>query len=521
MADVYHGGEAAVPQAPPNRNDTLLFWASFIAIVATAFGFVIRAGIDWGTVFHLTKTQTGQILGVGLWPFAITIVLFSLIIDKIGYGKSMIFAFACHVVGAIATIMATDYKTLYWATFITALGNGTVEAVTNPVVATLFVRDKTKWLNRLHAGWPGGLVLGGLLALVMGSAPWQAKIALIFLPVLGYAALMFGRKFPINERVAAGVSYRPMLQQVGIAGAAVIVGLIVRAAGDALNVTDTNQLIIGLVLVAAFGLYVRTLGHPLFIFLLLIMIPLATTELGTDSWIGDLMTPAMAKLGLPGATVLIYTSAIMLVLRFVAGPIVHKLSPLGLLAACSVVAAGGLFAMSQSAGVMILVAATFYAFGKAFFWPTMLGVVSEQFPKGGALTLNATGGVGMLAVGVIGAPLLGIIQDTKIDTDLARSNPAIYAQVSGETRQSVLGSYKPIDDAKVSALPEAEKATVEETRTAAKTQALARVAAFPVLMFVCYVGLILYFRSRGGYHPQVITTGDEPELVGARGVRTA
>jgi len=516
MANATYGNGSAADQAH-DRNDTLLFWASFIAITATAFGFVIRSQIDWGKEFSLTKTQTGQILGVGLWPFAISIVLFSLIIDRIGYGKAMVFAFACHVVGAITTIMARSYSALYWSTFITALGNGTVEAVTNPVVATLFSRDKTKWLNRLHAGWPGGLVLGGILALSMGGYPWQYKIALIFLPVLAYGFLMLGRRFPVNERVAAGVSYRPMLQQVGVLGAAIVAGLIVRELGTNFGLPDWVQLAIGAAAVLGYGLYVGTLGQPLFLVLLLIMIPLATTELGTDTWIGSLMEPEMAKLGLPGASVLIYTSTIMLVLRFFAGPIAHKLSPLGLLAVCSLIAAAGLIFMSRAEGYVILAAATLYGIGKTFFWPTMLGVVSEQFPKGGALTLNATGGVGMLAVGVIGAPLLGIIQDSRIDKDLAGKKPEIYAKVSGEPKASVFGSYKPIDPAREDALADDEKGEVEAIKNVAKKEALSTVAIFPIVMFVCYCGLLAYFRSKGGYKAQVLVHDDglRPELAGS------
>ncbi len=516
----YESGSAAEPA--PDRNDTLLFWASFIALIATAFGFIIRAQIiesgDWAREFGLSKTELGQIQGVGLWPFAISIVLFSLIIDKVGYGKSMIFAFACHITSAVLTIMATGYKSLYWATFIAALGNGTVEAVTNPVVATLFSRDKSKWLNRLHGGWAGGLVLGGLLALMMGEAPWRYKIGLIFLPVLGYGIMMLGRRFPINERVAAGVSYKPMLQQVGVAGAAIVVGLIVRELGNTFGLEGWVQLAIGSALVLAFGAYVRTIGQPLFLFLLLIMIPLATTELGTDGWIGSLMSPEMSKLGLKGAWVLIYTSAIMLVLRFFAGPIAHKLSPLGLLAASAVLAAVGLVFLSKATGGMILAAATIYGLGKTFFWPTMLGVVAEQFPKGGALTLNATGGVGMLAVGVLGAPFLGNIQDSRLDKDLSQSNPAIYQKIAGPEKNSVFGTYKSPDPKKVETLPVDELKIYESAENVARKEALTTVALLPCLMFACYIGLFFYFKSQGGYRAKDLVKDPllEPELAGGR-----
>ena len=507
-----HAADLAAP-SEVGSNEKLLFWACFIALIATAFGFVVRTQVisEWATQFDLSETQKGQILGVGLWPFAISIVLFSLVIDKIGYGKAMVFAFLCHVISAIMTIFATGYASLYWATFLCALGNGTVEAVINPVVATLFPTEKTKWLNRLHAAWPGGLVLGGIIALAMGAARWEYKVALIFIPSIAYGILMIGRKFPVNERVAAGGSYLEMLQEVGILGAVIVVGLIVRELGNTFQLAPVLQIIIGVVIVAGFGAYVKRLGNPLFIFLLVVMIPLATTELGTDSWIGDLMGPAMGAIGLQGGWVLIYTSLIMMILRFFAGPIVHKISPLGLLAASALIAACGLLFLSKAEGALILVAATLYGFGKTFFWPTMLGVVSEQFPKGGALTLNTIAGVGMLAVGIIGSAFLGYQQDSKTTSELKIKNAALYEKTVGEAKTSVFGEYTPLDTDKVKALPEEEKKEIETVQTAAKKTALATVSILPVIMFVSYIGLILYFQSKGGYKAQVLISDKEEE----------
>lgn len=517
---------SGAPAKAPGLNERLLFWACFMSIVATAFGFVVRGQIidDWGREFNLNQTQKGQIFGAGLYPFAISIVLFSLIIDRIGYGVAMVFAFVCHVSSAVLTILtpmlakgdsAKGYWLLYIATFIVALGNGTVEAVANPVVATLFPREKTKYLNMLHAGWPGGLVLGGLLAMLMGGISWQYKVALIFLPVIGYAILMLGRTFPLNERVAAGVSYKAMCREVGIFGAAIIVGLIVRELGTVFGVDSTVQMIVWAVLVLGFGVYVGFApGQPMFLFLMLVMIPLATTELGTDSWITPLMEPEMVRMKLHPGLVLVYTSAIMLVLRFFAGPIVHRLSPLGLLCVSAAVAACGLAFLSQATGVMILAAATLYGFGKTFFWPTMLGVAAEQFPRGGALTLNTLGGVGMLSVGVLGAPFLGFIQDSKIDRDLAAKDQAVYARViDTEEKTSVYGKYKALDPAKVAKLEGDEKAEVAGITDAAKRNVLLTVAAFPCVMLACYIGLVLYFRSKGGYRPQIIISEKEEALL--------
>jgi MFS family permease len=516
-------------------NDRRLFWACFIALITTAFGFIVRAMIieDWATEFNLSATEKGEIFGVGLWPFAISIILFSLFIDRVGYGNAMIFAFACHVASAIITIRAEGYWGLYWGNFIVALGNGTVEAVINPVVATMFAREKTKWLNILHAGWPGGLVVGGLITIAMGASgiltqstgmefTWQHKVGIILIPTVIYGLLMLTCRFPVNERVAAGVSDREMLKEFGILGAFIVGGLIVFEVSRVLedrgwifqdwsdNAKLTTRLLISAGIAGVFGMFVQSLGRPMFIFLLLIMVPLATTELGTDTWITDLMKPQMENLGLAAGWVLVYTSFIMMVLRFFAGPIVHALSPLGLLMVSSAIAAVGLYSLSVATGAMILAAATLYGFGKTFFWPTMLGVVSEQFPKGGALTLNATGGVGMLAVGVVGAVFLGYVQDNKMVEKLTAENPSIISQLV-DAKPTVFGTYEAIKPEKVAAQPENIRTEITALEAETKKETLAVVAIFPIIMFVCYGILMLYFKSRGGYaqvHLDVAQTND-------------
>jgi len=481
-----------------------LFWTCFVALVATSFGFIIRANIigDLGVHFNLSETQKGEILGVGLWPFALGIILFSLIVDRIGYGRALAFAFICHVASAFVTIFATGYQMLYWGTFILAVGNGTVEAVVNPVVATVYSKQKTKWLNTLHAGWPGGMVIGGLLILVlMPGLDWRWKVGLVLIPAVVYALMMIRAKFPVQERVKAGVSYKAMLQEGGIIGAAIVIIIMIAEIGRIFQWTLGAKIIVVAVLIIGYSLYVRKLGHPLFIFLLLIMLPLATTELGTDSWITELVNPVMAKIGIQAGWVLIYTAFIMMILRFLAGPIIHKLSPLGLLAVCSGIAVVGLVMLSKVAGIMIFVAATVYALGKSFFWPTMLGVAAERFPRGGALTLNAIGGMGMLSVGVIGAVFLGNIQDRQVDRELLSQHPALHAQVVALERTSVFGKYQPLDKEKVAVLSEGEQKIVSDTTATAKKNALLTVAIFPAVMLACYIILILYFRARGGYKP--------------------
>ncbi|MFY0688637.1 MAG: MFS transporter [Cyclobacteriaceae bacterium] len=491
--------------------DKKLFWACFVALVTTSFGFILRALTlpQWGEEFNLTNTQIGEIAGVGLWPFAISIVVFSLFVDRIGYKTSMIFAFVCHITSAILTFFATGYWSLFIATFIVALGNGTVEAVINPVVATMFSREKTKWLNILHAGWPSGLVLGGILALLMGAeSSWKLKMILILLPTVLYAILMFARKFPINERVKAGVSYLAMLKEVGVIGALVVSTLIVFQIGSIFNWSLMVNIIITLALVGIYGYFVRSLGQPIFILLILLMIPLATTELGTDSWITDLMAPEMRNIGLQAGWILVYTSAIMAGLRFFAGSIVHRITPLGLLAVSSTVACIGLLMLSMSSGVMILLAATIFGLGKTFFWPTMLGLVAERFPKGGALTLNITGGVGMMAAGVIGAVILGFLQDRTIDDKLkdydASNQTEIHVNYATEERSSIFGDYQALDLAMLAEASDMVKEVVTDIRESSKKEALKTIAIFPIIMLVAYLFLIFYFRSKGGYKAVIL-----------------
>ena len=201
---------------------------------------------------------------------------------------------------------------------------------------------------------------------------------------------------------------------------------------------------------------------------------------------------------------LVYTSFLMMVLRFNAGPIVHRLNPVGLLAICSLLACLGLLSLSAAQGaVLIMLAATLYAVGKTFFWPTALGVVAEQFPRGGAFTLNAMGGVGMLGVGVLGAMLLGNIQDTTIDKTLLEKDPLVHTQIM-TAKSGLLGEYYSIDPDKLALTDADAKALVKQVQDGSKQIALKEVAVLPGIMLICYLILLGYFKSKGGYKPSVL-----------------
>jgi MFS family permease len=482
-----------------------LFWACFIALVATSFVFGVRSTLigEIAAEFKLSQANVGRILGVGLWPFALSIIFFSLIIDKIGYKVASVFAIVCHFLAIVMTLMAKPTNDLlYWGTFVVALGNGTVEALINPVVATIFNKDKAKWLNILHAGWPLGIALGSIFTMMLGvgEISWQVKFAMCLIPVVVYTLLILPRRFPINERVAAGVSYREMLGEFGAFGFFMFTVLLVMAIYQARDIPANWTIVFGaaVAIAVAAGAYTRSLGRPMFILILITMPFLATTELGTDTWMPDLLS---IELGKAAAWILVYTSIIMTILRSFAGPIVHKLSPIGLLVISALVAVIGLLLLSGASGWAIVAVATLYAFGKTFLWSTTLGLVSEQFPRGGALSLNGVSAIGVLGMGVIGAPLMGIWQDNDIDKALKENHPAIHQVVKGPDVKNLIGQAPSVNAEAVAQLPKEEQRVVQEIQNTYKKRTFARTALLPGFMLLCYLGLFAYFRSRGGYRP--------------------
>lgn len=517
-----------------DKNAKILFWGCFVALVTTSYAFVSRMILCGGPFvrdFGLNAVQVGELMGAGIWPFGVSIILFSLVIDRIGYKTAMLFSFLAYVVytamafmaysavhGAapeeLAAAQARGYRLLFWGSIILGLGNGAVEAYINPLVATIFNKDKTKWLNILHAGWPGGLVVGGLVTIgLVNTTDWRVTLGLILVPAVAFLVMLAGRAFPRSEREQAGVSYVQMLRELGAVGALIGFGLVFAQIGQVFQWSAAVIWTLTGIAVIAFAVLTRSVGRPILLVLIIIMVPLAITELGTDGWITSLMEAPMKEAGYHAAWVLVYTSFIMTVLRFFAGPIVHRFSPLGLLIGSAAFAIVGLFALSRTAGAgmaAIFAAATLYAFGKTFFWPTMLGVAAEQCPKGGALTLNTIGGIGMLAVGILGFPFIGFLQESTATARLAAENSAVHAQVTVE-KDYLLGKYLAIDPAKAALVTDAPgQAALGSAAQAGQFSALGKMALFPTFMLVAYVGLFLYFRARGGYKPVELAAAPAP-----------
>ncbi len=520
----------ANPISMNNKHDKILFWGCFIALITTSYAFISRmilCGGQFKADFGLDNVVVGELQGAGIWSFGVSIIIFSLFIDRIGYKVAMIYSFLSYLAYTAMAIAAYGcihgvtgdaliagqkhgYQLLYWGSIILGLGNGTVEAYANPIVSTMFNTDKVKWLNRLHAGWPAGLVMGGLCTIALAKNPdWRLTLGLILIPAFTFFLILIGKQFPISEREQAGVSYLTMLKELGAFGAFVGFGLVFAQLGQVFGWSQNVSWLLTGAVVIAFAVITRSFGRLLLAFLMIIMMPQATTELGTNGWITALMEDPMKAAGYNSAWVLVYTSAIMLVLRFCAGPLAHKFSTPGLLLTCSALAAVGILAMSHTAHAglgVIFAAATLFGVGITFFWPTILGLTSEQCPKGGALTLNAMGGIGMLAVGILGAPFLGYMQESSTTQQLQVTNPALYQQVTMK-KTYLLGAYEAIDPERSHAVNDTKSADdIQAATTAGKFSALGKMAMFPAFTFVCYLALILYFKSRGGYQPVQLDT---------------
>ena len=348
-------------QATIHRNR--LFLASCIALIFTSLTFAFRASLEgvWSSEFNLTKEQLGWVFSPAFWGFTLAMVFGGPLADVIGMKRLVGFAFVGHVAGAVIYLLAKDATMLFIGTLCIGIGNGMVEAACNPLVVSLYPTKKTTMLNRFHVWFPGGNVIGGLLAylvLTQLKLDWQILMVPLFICAIIYGILFWGLKFPQTERVTKGISTAKMFS---------------------------------------------SCLKPLFLIMLACMFLTAATELGTTTWILALLEGQQVS----GILVLVFIFGIMALGRMFAGPVVHRLNPNGMLIFSAFFAGIGLLLLSQVSGPFAAFgAALVFAVGVCFFWPIMLGFVSEYLPETGALGLSLMGGAGMFSTALI-LPVMG------------------------------------------------------------------------------------------------------------------
>jgi hypothetical protein len=419
-------------------NRGILFLASCISLIVTAMSFAIRGDImgDISTNFSLTKEQVGAIAGPAFWGFTLAMVIGGPLCDVLGMGRLMFLAFVGHLTGILLTIFATGYWGLYGGTLAMGLANGFVEAACNPLIATLYPDEKIRRLNLFHVWFPGGIVIGGLISYAitqmgMGGVEhgWQIKMGTMLLPLVIYGFMFFGKKFPQTERVAAGVSTVDMFKEC---------------------------------------------MRPFFLLFAFCMVLTAVTELGPGQWIPNILT---VTTGASGILFLVWQNGLMAVGRTFAGPLVHRISPSGILLTSAIFSLVGLYLLStaKNAGSAWF-AITIFAIGVCFFWPTMLGSVSERFPKTGSLGLAVMGGIGMLASSYA-QPVIG----------------HRYDEVAAQTAKLTMDQYKAMGD----------KVPVEAL-AAGGSAGLQQLVILPVILIVIFGAIFLYDKSRGGYKQEVL-----------------
>jgi MFS family permease len=399
-----------------NVNQKRLFVAACLALLVTAITFAIRAKIEgvFTDVYGLSKEEVGRAFGPAFWGFAIAMFAGGYFIDIVKTKNIIWAAFSMHLIGIVLLLLAKDYTSLFIANVFIGLGNGSVEAACNPLVTSLFPGKKTKMLNRFHVWFPGGIVIGGILAwLIMDqiNLPWQVLVSLLFIPLAIYGFLFFGQKIPETERVSSGVSYKEMMRNVGapITITLAVIFMILMATNSVVADAVTANYILPLIIVGVVTLLIILEGRfinkisLLFPFIFFCMLLTASTELGTTQWINALL----AQNGINPMIILVVVTGIMAVGRFFAGGLIHRLNPTGVLLGSSVIATLGLYLLSISNGAaMTLASAAVFAVGVCYFWPTMIGVASEYVPKSGALGMSILGGAGFVATSMV-LPIMG------------------------------------------------------------------------------------------------------------------
>jgi MFS family permease len=426
----------------PNIQSNKLFVASCLALMVTGLSFGIRAGNlpQWAAEFNLNATELSAITATAFWGFPVAVIIGGMIVDAIGMKKLLVMAFIFHLLGIILTVYAGSFGNAFWPLFLSTLligiANGTVEAACNPLVAALYPGNKTTKLNHFHLWFPGGIVIGSLIIYFYGQTigtaslgsykPWQIQVGTMIIPTLIYGVLFAELKFPLTERVSAGISTGEMY---------------------------------------------KALATPLFLFMILCMFGTAITELYTQQWIPVLLKNVTTE----PILLLTLTTGVMVIGRAFAGPVVHRLAPQGVLLMSAILAATGIYMLGHTTGNLLYLASIIFGLGVCYFWPTMLGFVSENVPKTGAVGINLMGGVGMFSVSLY-MMLMGGFYDRIVAAKLpAGANLKDYAGAApGSTEATALS------DAQAAAGPEILNTTL----------------IIPIVLVVAFSGLVIYMRGR-------------------------
>jgi MFS family permease len=372
------------------KDSSRIFIICCLALLVTSMTFAIRAGIlsQLGTEFALNDGQLGWVNAMAFLGFPVAMMIGGALYNTLGAKRLLLIAFICHLVGLLLTISAEGFWGLLISTFFIGFANGAVEAGCNPLIAETYPKNKTTMLNKFHVWFPGGIVVGALISKAMTDAGlgWQLQISVMLIPTILYGLMTLKQHFPEIERIKGS--------------------------------TRDN---------------VKALFSPLFIFMAICMTLTTTAELGTQQWIERI-------LGASGASpmlIMALITGLMAVGRYFAGPVIHRLNPVGVLLFSAIVATCGIYAMSIATGSSVYIAAILFAIGVMYFWPTMVGFVAENIPESGALGMSMIGAAGMFALSLWN-PVIG----HWIDSAREKANASVIAGIDPDLAagQSVLAN---------------------------------------------------------------------------------
>ncbi|MCP5381654.1 MAG: MFS transporter [Kordiimonadaceae bacterium] len=383
-----------------NRIFLICTMALFTIAISMSLGATVAADLKSNFLdpidFKTSATMIGEILGIIFLGFSVTLFLVSPFMDVIGMGRAITMAASLIIIGNAIVVFAgniTSGANIYWALWfgmlLKGIAWGFVESAINPATASLYPEDKTHRLNVLHAWWPAGLIVGGLSGILINylDLNWQIALSIIFVPAAGFLFLNLGVKFPKTESSALDVSFGDMIKEI--------------------------------------------FRRPSFFIWFGAMFLTASSELAPGQWVDLALTHTV---GMRGILLLVYVSGIMFVMRHFAGPIAHKLSPVGLLWFSSLLTSVGLYMLSVAdSPVTGVLAATFWGAGVCFMWPTMLASAAERYPRGGAWTIGLIGSAGAMATYIV-LPILGAAYD-KAKLEAAGGADAFAAMVDGSPEQ--------------------------------------------------------------------------------------